>query len=382
MFTIDDIHLLLLRTGLLTRESLLNNDYEVTTVNRRNRNLTVTTSKNEDYFIKQVVDTQSDNAKSLRNEILFYEFIAKHLSSIADYLPQNIEGNGEAVYLILRYEKSALPLWRYYKNKPEVTEIPGATMGMIGELLGALHRELRGRSLRDLQEKHLLSTEIPFIFKLLKPNPGMLAWATSGALKFVLMLQQEKDAFEIWRKAEESWCEESFIHGDVKLDNFLVFESDSSSAVNRVKLIDWEMFQVGDPAWDVAGVFNDFIFWWVITMPDNMSPEQMIKHAQFPLTNIQQGANQFWQEYTHALGLAEGVAGALIHRAVFFGGLRVIQTAYEIASRFDVIPSIAILLFNLGMSILRDPPKAITQLYGISLCDESAKKPMEATYGA
>ena len=39
----------------------------------------------------------------------------------------------------------------------------------------------------------------------------------------------------------------------------------------------------GDRAWDIAGALRDFIFFWVISMPHGLPPEEMAAGARFPL---------------------------------------------------------------------------------------------------
>ena len=50
-------------------------------------------------------------------------------------------------------------------------------------------------------------------------------------------------------------------------------------------IVDWEAVGFGDPAWDVAGALQDFLVYWVFSMPmsHELTPEQMIAQARVPL---------------------------------------------------------------------------------------------------
>ena len=48
-----------------------------------------------------------------------------------------------------------------------------------------------------------------------------------------------------------TWRAETFIHNDVKWDNFLVYARAGSRRLTQMKIIDWELANFGDPAWDV-----------------------------------------------------------------------------------------------------------------------------------
>jgi serine/threonine protein kinase len=383
MHTVENIHQQLLKLGLITKDALLNGDYEATTVNRRNKNITITTNKRQNYFIKQTDPANAENAKTLKNEILFYSQIDEHLPELTDCVPELEYGSADDLLLILKYLPS-IPLWRHYKREA-TNEIPSATLESIGRLLGQLHATLSAIHLRSLAEFEFLGSEHPFIFKLLTPHPSILQWASSGAVKFIERLQAQKGIDRHWQDANEHWEVNAIIHGDIKLDNFIIDEqlgANGSGGQKRIKVVDWEMAQFGDTAWDIAGVLNDFIFWWAITMPDDMPPEEMIKHAKFPLANIKPGVNAFWDGYAAASKFSADVLGRQLEKAVLFAGLRIIQTSFEISSRFDAMPPIALLLFNIGTSVLNNPQRACEQLYGIQQRVADITEICEAHHGA
>ena len=382
MFTVENIHQQLLKLGLITKDALLNGDYEATTVNRRNKNLTITTNTRQNYFIKQTDPVNTEHAKTLKNEILFYRQVGEHLPELKGSIPEFEYGSADDLLLILAYQSSSIPLWRHYK-RAAANEIPSATLESVGLLLGRLHATLSAIHLRSLTEFEFLGSELPFIFKLLKPHPGILQWASSGAIKFIERLQAHKEIDARWQDAIRRWEVNAIIHGDIKLDNFIIGEQGGAvGSDSQIKIVDWEMAQFGDTAWDIAGVLNDFIFWWAITMPDDMPPEEMIKHAKFPLANIKPGVNAFWDGYAATSKFSADALGRQLEKAVLFAGLRIIQTSFEISSRFDAMPPISSLLFNIGTSILNNPQRACEQLYGVQQRIADLSETCEADHGA
>lgn len=374
MYTVENIHQQLLKFKLITKDALLNGDYEATTVNRCNKNITVTTNKRQNYFIKQADPANAENAKTLKNEILFYSQIYARLPELAHCVPELEYGSADDLLLILKYQ-SSIPLWRHYKREA-ANEIPLATLESIGRLLGQLHAPLSVFHLRSLAEFEFLGSELPSIFKLLTPHPSILQWASSGAIRFIERLQAQIRIDRHWQDAIGRWEVNAIIHGDIKLDNFIIGEQ------KQIKVVDWKMAQFGDTAWDIAGVLSDFIFWWAITMPDNMPPEEMIKHATFPLANIKPGVNAFWDGYVAASKFSATVLSLQLEKAVLFAGLRMIQTSFEISSRFDTMPSIALLMFNIGTNVLNNPRRACEQLYGVQQRVADITETCEAHHGA
>jgi hypothetical protein len=365
MFTVDTIHQFLLDRNLITTNSLISGDYEVTSATRRNRNLQVTTLSEGDFLIKQVFDTTTENAKTVLHEIKFYKYFTEAQSSLKSFSPDLKYADEELVILILKFYKEATPLWRYYKDRS--SNFPLDTIAAVGDLLGKLHAEFSKPEVLNDQRLSFLNTDLPFAFNMHKPHPKMLSYISPGGYQFIQKMQSSEEIMKIWMSLPEVWEVNALIHGDIKLDNFLVMDpSDlNNSGCKDIKIIDWEMAQFGDLAWDLAGALKDFIFWWTTSMPSDKSPEETVKNAAFPFQILQPGINSFWRGYCETCRLSEKAELKLLQKAILYSGIRVMQTAYEISSRFDAIPSIAAVLFNIGQGILKMPDEARIKVFGI-----------------
>lgn len=367
MFTVDTIHNFLLEKKLITLNSIINGDYETTTIDRRNRNLQVTTLFEGNYIIKQVFDKKAENSKTLANEIEFYNILHDSYPEISAFCPEMKYSDKKNRILILNFYRNTLQLWKYY-NKKNADNLPLETIAAIAKILSRLHCVFSTREISKDSRLSFLSRDLPFIFKIFKPDTEILNYIRAGGIEFLENIQSDDLMMNTLESVTKMWKPDSLIHGDVKLDNFLVMEDseDDSTASENIKVIDWELVQFGDSAWDVAGVFNDFIFWWAISMPDLKTPEEMVRNAAFPITKLKPGTKKFWETYCESSALSEQAQTVLLEKVVRFAGLRVLQTAYEICSKFNEIPSIGSVLLGIGKSILRKPDEAAELLFGIS----------------
>jgi hypothetical protein len=366
MFTIDNVHNFLLDEKLITVDSFLGGDFEVTSINRRNRNLQITTLSEGSYLIKQVMDLNSENSGTLANEIDFYTFLNNSSSEIKPFCPEVKYADKERRILILEFYTNAIQLWKYYRQGT-ADNLPLNTIASIGKILSKLHSDFSDKKTFNDPRLGFLHKDLPFIFKAFKPEPRILSYTRRGAILFLENIQSDGGMMETLESVARSWEINAVIHGDIKLDNFLVIEDSvtGTDVEKTLKLIDWEMVQMGDLAWDVAGVFQDFIFWWAISMPDLESPEEMVRNAAFPITKLKPGIIKFWESYCESSGISGKTETELLQKVVRFAGLRVLQTAYEISSKFDDIPPIGSILLGIGKSILRKPEEAAKQLFGI-----------------
>lgn len=362
LYTADTVHSLLLEKELLTAQDIITGDYEATSINRRNRNVQVTTIHGKNYLVKQVFDKNSENAKTLTVELSFYQYIKEYFPKIQGSFPKVNYANAHEVLLILEFYQEAIPLWKYYREKG-IAKMPMKTIGAAGKLLGEMHKAFHEMTDFSLL---FLSKKVPFAFELHKPHPKILSYMRKGGLQLIEHLQQDENLVHIFEDLEKQWQINSMIHGDIKLDNMLVIPQESSEESECLKLIDWEMAQYGDRAWDVAGGLQDFIFWWVIMMPNEDTPEAMIQKAPFTFKELQPGVQAYWHSYAKAYQDFKEPEESFLTRAVLFAGLRCLQTAYEIATKFETIPAIAMILLNMGKSIMKDPQMAKEKLFMLS----------------
>jgi Ser/Thr protein kinase RdoA (MazF antagonist) len=359
-YTLDNIHTLLFREDLLLPDDIVSGDYDVTTINRRNRNLQITTGKDRNYLVKQLQHKESESARTLKNELLFYKHVASNMPHVHSLFPQVKYADENNVILILDFYKSATPLWKYYKERcPD--NFPLETTAATGRLLANFHLAFRNMNKDELP---FLNDELPFAFHLHRPHPRVLATYAQGGYQLISMIQQDETLIKEWETAKQTWEVNSLIHGDIKLDNVIVLPDNESPASADVKLVDWEMLQYGDLAFDIAGALQDYIFLWLIMTPDGDTAEEMIKKVPFPFSALHPALNTYWEAYSSAAGLHPEAAAVLLSRAVRFTGIRCLQTSFEIANKFDHIPAIAMILFNLGSSIIKDAEKAKTMLFG------------------
>jgi hypothetical protein len=131
--------------------------------------------------------------------------------------------------------------------------------------------------------------------------------------------------------------------------------------------VDWELVQLGDPAWDLAGLLQDFILLWVtsMTVTPGATTEMLAASARLPLAELQRAIRAFWKSYRAAADLPPEGAARLITRAVAFSAARLIQSAYEMGAVTPALAPASVLLLQVSANLLRDPEAGQVQLYGL-----------------
>lgn len=97
--------------------------------------------------------------------------------------------------------------------------------------------------------------------------PGILSWWRNANVRFSLgeqlvidVIRRHSNLHGSLEKVEESWFHEATIHGDMKLANLIIGETD-------FWFIDWESVSTGIKDWDVAGLIQSCIVELVVESP-------------------------------------------------------------------------------------------------------------------
>ena len=98
-----------------------------------------------------------------------------------------------------------------------------------------------------------------------------------------------------------------------------------------VKLIDWEIADLGDPLWDVAGVFQSYFCAWVLSF-NNQSIQQ---HQQMPgmefltMEAITPVVKLLWETYASTQKYSNSEAREKLLKTLSYTAARMLQTAFE-----------------------------------------------------
>ena len=242
----------------------------------------------------------------------------------------------------------------------------------LGRSLGTLHRMFRRLGPESDPRLSWLERGPPWVMEVHKPTPGVLEDLSPANAKVLEILQGDEPLCERLEGLRRLWRTETLIHGDTKLDNVLALPlptgaADMALATPRVWLVNWEMVQLGDPAWDLGGVLQEFLLHWAHSMPVSaaLSAEERVAQARYPLADLRKAIRAAWRGYQDASGLDSAGADDLLGRAVAFSGAWLIQAACEVSYSSVGLSPRAVLLLQLAANVLADPGLARVQLYGI-----------------
>jgi thiamine kinase-like enzyme len=167
-------------------------------------------------------------------------------------------------------------------------------------------------------------------------------------------------------KLATTWRYTHFIHGDIKWINFLVTKEAHGFSQ---KLIDWELADIGEPLWDIAGLLQSYITTWLLGF-DNSNPYQheLPNHSKpFDIKYMQPSAQAFLYTYMEQNGYTEAYPVDFFTKVMQLTAARIIQTSVEAITFNAKVEANYMRCIQLAFNILKDPMYALVELFNIKI---------------
>lgn len=364
MLDVDSAVPFLVRRGLVREEEILAGDVAVEAVARRNRNLRVTISDTAGLFLKQPEDLARSSHHTLRVEADFY---SRHLTTesvVAASLPRLLLYEPALPLLVLELLPAHQTLRNYCRSLPH-HRFPIHTWRELGRRLGSIHRTLRQHGPSDSQSP-TVGVSLPWVVQAHRPTPESLATLSPAGFSVLEILQTSTAIREGLDGLGQLWEPDTVIHGDIRAENILVRAR--AGATEDIRIIDWELRQVGDPAWDIAGFLEALVLYWLSGLPlaGEEDVEEMTAQSPLPWPVFQAASSAFWQGYLATHGGDDAWARAAVSKVAHFSAARMVQSALEMTAQRAELPPSVVLLLQVCENVFADPARASIEFFAIT----------------
>lgn len=365
MLTPDRIVYYLIERGYVSLDAVVDGDFLVVDYRRRNRNFQIICRKRRGLFVKQVQSMEAEPISTLQREANCYWLAQTQpaLAPLAAMMPKFVGYDPLRHVLAIELLDEAETLSEHHRR---LGRLPESLTAQLGGMLGSYHRGL-GKWIMDSQYRSLFPQAIPWILSFHKMRPEYFRPFSAGNARLLELVQSYTEFHEILDTLRGEWQVNGLVHGDMKWENCLVQTRESAT----LKLVDWEMADLGDPCWDVGALLQSFLVFWILSLPlaGQVEPAQLVDMAQHPLNNMQPSIRSFWRGYRGAMLLDAAGAKDLLLQCVRFSGARMIQSAFECLYFAPDLTPQAICLLQVSLNILQDPSGVLENLLGIRASD-------------
>ena len=353
----------LLSLGLLDLPSLVRHGLQIEEVPGRNRNFRVLGGAGRNFFLKQAPRGEIGANGPLAVEASLYDWVAADAGATAlrPVFPHRRHYDSDRSILVLDLVTEAA--------HPHVLEDDASPdyLAAARRLVATALAECHGLSVpRDIGMGIGLPDAAPWVFDLARPAPASLRELAPAQLSVIQALQSQPGAMAALDRLRDEWRPTRLIHGDFKWSNVLVHEDGAGIPVGLL-LLDWEMAQLGDPAWDVGAVLHAFIAEAVLglELTEGTSPEAAAGLLGTLLPRLLPAHRDFWSGYLAAARLTDAEAEALLHRLTPHIAARLLKSAYEWSQAEVRMPRSAAAILQLGINMLLRPDAAREVVLGL-----------------
>jgi Phosphotransferase enzyme family len=358
--TLPDIAHWLLERKLISECAIVEGGFTVLDASRRNTNFKVVSAHGPSYLVKQGLGVEREG--TLANEAAVYSvmYSAPAFVELRRHLPSLILYSPEEHVAVFGLVENAPNLKEYHSH---IGRFPASVAKYLGRAFGVLHRA----QLPDHEHASLVRLAPPWPLTLHRPSLDLYGRMSNANLQLVSAMQGFPAFGMLLDALKAKWQAESLVHYDVKLDNLLVVR-DNVGRINGVKLVDWELSGLGDPAWDIGSVFGEYLSFWLLSIPvmGDKPPEQFVEMARYQLGDMQPALAAFWRSYKEDVGLSSQTAAPFLWRAVSYSACRLVQTAFESGQGSNLLTGNALWFLQLSFNVLQRPFEAAAHLLGIT----------------
>ena len=353
----------LIERGLVSFDSVVDGDFAVIETPRRNRNFKVLRKNGPSYFLKQVLTRDSQAILTLQREAACY-WLARSSApfiALADIMPAFVTYDRPRHTLILELVPNAETISERYRRQGMLS---AETAGTLGGLIGRMQRSVPPPAV-DSGHTGIFPRVTPWILSIHQQRPEYFNPLSAGNRKLLETIARYPELHQKLDELRGEWRIDGFIHGDMKLENFIV---SGSGRMPDIKLVDWEMADAGDRCWDVGAMLQAWLVLWALSIPvpTGGQPASFIDQARYPLPLVQSSLRAFWNAYVDERGFDAAESRAELLRCIRYGGARMIQSAYECLYYAPEMTPQAAMLLQMSSNILSAPADASRDLAGLS----------------
>lgn len=351
----------LIERALITPADIIEHPIAITDAGRRCRNFKVQISDQKGFFIKQIRTTAPDASATLTREAKFFALTADNdaflkLKKIVPNYRDFDEGRQALVLdLIPEAENLSELHFRIARFPPEIGELLGRGLGSYHAYAG---------SLAEAWSSGLFPAQKPWVLAL---SPGSLSpldtFGPGVGPEMIDMLRRRPFLLAHLSNLGQAYQFDALVHGDMKWDNFVVFPATASGAYD-FKVIDWELADVGDAAWDIAAIFGSYILYVLLSQSQIPSDPLEKPREDRQLANARPAMRRFWESYVETRGIEPDAARIGCLRTMTYLAGRLVLAVFEGLINRTLPLAQAEYLMTTAERIAIDPVQAAGDLLG------------------
>lgn len=343
----------LLDKGFIEGADLVNGDYSVTQMQTRNSIFKVVRKKKKSLFVKQLNSFDPNNTYVLQKDATCLWLIKNEQSygELSKHVPEYFGYDPEKQVLITEYLPGSMNLQDFIRGKDA---LPDRILEQLADIMAAYHFNAN-QAVESSRSAQFFPQQIPWILNIvdLASPQNIASLGKDGQNPIVHIVKTNPSFVQLIRNIKDNWIRASLIHGDIKWANLLIYNLPDEP---ELKLIDWEIADIGDPMWDIAGILSAMVTHELL-YKNPSGPAQPYIPIQTGINDIQAVwpvFRKFWLVYTKRRKPGQQEDTIALSKCIQYAGGRLIQSAVEHNMMLPQIQPGAIRLLQASYTVLEN----------------------------
>jgi thiamine kinase-like enzyme len=363
VLSLQNVAYYLMDCGLVVPGQIVEGDLTIIEVVRRNLNFKIIRKKAPGLFVKQIRVWNPQISAEMQREAICY-WLSQHEPAFAPLrgiVPTYRHYDAARCILVTELFPDGQNISEYHRR---LGRFPTDLAVLLAKQMAAYHQINIG-ALQNKESMAGFPKAAPWVLSVHRQEPGQSAGGSSANTQMIAMLQQYAGCQEALDGLRNQWQANRLIHGDMKWDNCVIETNHDSTT--RLKIVDWELADIGDAGWDVGAIFQAYLSFWIlsINITSGSSPAQWLRAAVHPIETMQPAMRAFWDAYCKEMKFSGSDAETWLQRSVKFAAARMIQTVYEYMGHSPQLTPNALCLLQVSMNILQKPQETIRDLLAL-----------------
>lgn len=360
LLTEHNLFYYLLDKGMVDSRAVVNGTFTVRRSDSRNNNFLVNREyDHHSFFIKQVKAPDAEKIETMRIEATAY-MLANNDSNYAalkNFLPPFHHYDATHHILVTGQVKEAISVYDYYL---QVANFTNSIPTQLADILASYHTSMNTTQPQPAMQH--FRKQMPWVFTIAN-TPAINNAPATADQQLMQLITKNTELLQLIAPLAALWQPTSLVHHDAKLNNFLAGYDVEKKQINFVKLIDWELADIGDPLWDVASVMQNYLSLWLTTdIPD---PQQTAYIKKIPLEQVQPCIAQLWNRYAQLMKWNVAARQTAMIKTIQYGALKLIHTCFETTAQSNTLQPVTVKMLQVSINILRNPADAAIKLFGL-----------------
>ena len=356
--TETNIYQYLHKRDLLNKEEVLKGNFMVQPVETRNYNMKILINEKDSLFVKQMANDQISNGLFQREVATYtiFQNAAKQLA-IAERVPKLLDHNLNQNIMVTELVYNSSNLNEYYFAAKTLDPTLAVEQAQI---LFDCHS-----AAIDEEESKAFPKALPWVLQLDQYQAHEFFIDNAFSTQVISLIKSNPVLQTELLKLASTWKPTSLIHGDIKWINFLITSNQNGLTQ---KLIDWELADIGDPLWDVAGLIQSYISTWMQSIDETSANYKLYDHLTcYDIKDTAESAKAFLFEYIRLQNIPTYKHHEFFEKVIQLTAARIIQTSLEEVTYLSEIKANSMRHVQLAFNILKDPMDSLDKLFNIKL---------------